>query len=80
MEVIVSCGNGGDWEWYNDQYLWQLWIEQNITTEFNTGSGIHVKADELAVRFKNPSHATIFTLKRPMWITHHDVILPKPVD
>jgi len=76
-DVIVSCGNGGDWEWMNDKHYWTLWIQQNIPgAKFETGFCDLCKADEMVVRFKNPHHATIFNLKRPIYISYEDIAKP----
>lgn len=79
-DVIVTCGNGGDWEWMNDKHYWELWIKQNITeTGFSTGFSDECKADELLIRFDNPHYATLFSLKRPIYIRYED-IMSKPID
>ena len=78
MDVIVKCGNGGDWEWYNEQELWKTWIAQNIPgAKFKTGCEGYCKADELLIRFENPHHATMFNLKRPFYISYEDTLREK---
>ena len=77
MDVIVKCGNGGDWEWYNDQSIWDMWIIKNVTkTGFSTGTD-GCRADQLCIRFENPHHATIFCLKRPFYVTWKDIKINK---
>jgi hypothetical protein len=74
MDVIVKCGNGGDWEWANDQHYWKLWITQNMPgIAFKTGCSEECKADDLCVTFEKPADATFFSLKRPIYIRYEDI-------
>ena len=74
MDIIVKCGNGGDWEWYNGQYQWETWITQNIIgAKFTTGWEDPCKANELLIRFENPHHTTMFNLKRSIYISYEDI-------
>lgn len=74
IDVIVKCGNGGDWEWMNEQAYWKMWISQNIPgVKFETRCSEECAADELCVSFEDPRYATMFSLKRPIYISYADI-------
>jgi len=72
MSVIVNCGNGGDWEWYNEKSMWEIWIEYNMPdTVFWTGYPDANSADKLCITFQFPEDDIIFRLKAPTYITYN---------
>lgn len=74
--LTVICGDGGDWEWMRDKYLWTIWIKQNVTLDgFDMVSDMLCRADEARVIFNDPLYEIIFKLKAPQWISYEDVDL-----
>jgi len=74
--LTVICGNGGDYEWERDKFLWRTWIEQNVTlTGFDIGTDMLCAADQASIIFDDPAFEIIFKLKAPMWISFRDVDL-----
>lgn len=76
IKVTVLAGNGGDYEWVRDVHYWQRFIEQKIPQcngkkDFVIYS--HDSAFHAVVEFRNPHHATIFSLIKPEYINYSDV-------
>jgi len=73
-DVVVECGNGGDFEYERDRYYWQKFIENhfphNIIYKQDFIITPHTKGDLAIVRFIDPHDATIFRLIKPEWISY----------
>ena len=66
-EIVVYCGNGGDYEYYQHLAYWAIWIQQNVNgCSFRKNFNIrpHVEADKCFIIFDNEEDAVIFNLKR----------------
>lgn len=74
MAIYVTCGNGGDWEWCRDKFLWETWIEQNMGKNiFSMGNDELCTADQICIVFEDPGYEVIFKLKAPHWISPEDI-------
>ncbi len=72
MSVKVVCGNGGDYEYYQDHYYWTMWIKNNIVADkFDIKPG--KEADQAIVYFDDNQLDLIFALKAPQYITYNEI-------
>lgn len=70
-EIIVECGNGGDYEYYVDVYRWHHWIEQNIANCLHNRDFFivpHTQGNQAIIRFVHPEQALIFSIIKPPYV------------
>ena len=71
IDIIVNAGHFGDWEWENARSMWNIWIQNKITKNFQTAAAQN--ADEICIRFFSKKDAVLFSLLRPVYISYSDV-------
>lgn len=72
--MLVECGNGGDWEFERDRFLWELWIKQNMRLiDFSVVCTERCDAFHAEIIFGNVDDEIVFKLKAPSYITYKDV-------
>lgn len=78
-EVIVNCGNGGDYEYEVDRFRWTKFISKNIPnctyreigflnyqeTGFNIRT--HNEADKATITFDTADKLVWFLMIKPEW-------------
>lgn len=79
-QIVVNCGNGGDFEFERDRAYWSIWISKNIpnckinTDRFYGPEGFritpHTDADKAIVEFDDPYNLIIFCLKKPDYVDY----------
>lgn len=76
---VVNCGNGGEWEYERDRYMWARWIANNVPEcDLNmkiysgyTGFTITPHADssdQAVITFECEQSALIFALIKPEFV------------
>lgn len=70
MSVTIICGNGGDYEYARDAYLWELWIKKHMgSISFRITP--HNEADKGIVTFEDDLLDIVFRLKKPQYIDYY---------
>lgn len=59
-DVTVYCGNGGDWEWFNERAIISDWLQKNVTKSFDIRP--HKQGDKSIIRFNEDADAVKFFL------------------
>lgn len=77
IEILVTCGNGGEYEYHVDVYRWVNWIEQNIQDckhiQDFTIIRPHTEADKGIICFAKEEHAMIFSIIKPNYVNPNDI-------
>jgi hypothetical protein len=66
-QFIKTCGNGGDYEFYQELAYWAIWIQQNIPgCMFKENFDIypHINnSDKCIIKFDDDNDALVFSIK-----------------
>lgn len=66
-KIVVECGNGGEYEYHLNKYLWEEFIKIKLCArEFYVLP--HKDADKAVVHFKHEKDAALFSLTKPVYV------------